>query len=298
MNYTIKYIRLFEANKPFKRISSTEINNDSFDDLANSSLGTLEKIVKDEFIKNYENNIQEQYSNSFKTYYNKLGFPDNITNLIYENMVSFFDDYNKLYTDLDVKINYANKTINVVIPVNTSINTIGYGCTDVIFIQAENNKTPFNIYNGLLEFIFNDEKNGYIPTLKTYSLNDYHIYVKFKIMNPKDMSMPNIVFFGYSDLSYINDFKKGFADMFTNIDDILSSNRNVVSILFVSYLTNLPDERIYYETEQLFDNKIRNRKVDHIEIDPASNMYLCIKKFLEKHYISMNKTALNCIIDR
>lgn len=297
MSYNIKYIRLFESNKPFKRISSTEANDDNFDALSKTSLHALEKIIKDEFVKNYENNIQQQYSNSFKTYYNKLGLPDNITNLEYDNMVSFFDDYNKLYTDLDIKFDLANKIINVVIPCQTNISTIGYGCTDVIFIQSGNNKTPFAIYNGLLEFIFNDENNGYVSTLRNYSLNDYHISIKFKIMNPQETSMPNIIFFGYSDLSYINDFKKGFADMFTNIDNISSSTKGIVTILFVSYLTNLPDDRIYYETDRLFDNKIR-KSIDHIEIDPSNNMYLSIKNFLEKHYISVDKTALNYLIDR
>ena len=98
-------------------------------------------------------------------------------------MISFYlgnsnNEENDNLENLEIKLS-SNK-IKIIVPCR--VNNFNHM---LVFEHGYTQITPFSVFIGLLEYVFNDPQNKYVDVLRDYSFKE-EIHVEFKIMNMDD----------------------------------------------------------------------------------------------------------------
>ena len=217
MAYSIKHVHLLE-NSPFKKISTY---NKTMNDNDGEWIDRMQKridtyridSVKARLIENFLYNFSEQLDRSKLNFIKTFKDQNTVLDYLDSDMISFYlgnsnNEENDNLENLEIKLS-SNK-IKIIVPCR--VNNFNHM---LVFEHGYTQITPFSVFIGLLEYVFNDPQNKYVDVLRDYSLKE-EIHVEFKIMNMDDWEIPHLLFIGYDDNSYVDDFKCGYLDMFTN----------------------------------------------------------------------------------
>lgn len=269
MSYNIKHIRLFEA-RGFGKISKNKLQD------KRSSLDNLNKSILSDKLSNDLNQIvkdvlqDDDYTEQLRIYYDKLGvkcrpiqndIPDINNYPIHISIFCNAEDEEKI--DVDVKTNESCIYVNIPCYVN-------FESFSELFFGKNSSLTPYNMFNGMLEYYFNNNETCK-ETLQKYNCENFIIKVKFKILesNTTKLSLPTLVFFDYNDTTYIDDFNDKFLNMFSNKEPIIRAALNRKGIigtgaLYISFINSFIDSNDFKEVAAV-DNLI-NGTIKMIEL--------------------------------
>lgn len=270
MSYNIRHIRLFEA-RGFGKISKNKLQDKS------SSLDNLNKSILSNKLSNDFNQIitdilqdNENYIKYLKIYYDKLGvrykpirndIPD-INYPIHISILHIFEDNEKI--DVIVKTNESCVYVNIPCYMN-------FDSFSELFFGKNSLQSPYDMFNGMLEYYFNNNKMCK-EILQKYNYENFIIKVKFKIAESSDkLLLPRLVFFDYDDTTYIDDFNNKFLNMFYNKELLINTALNKRGII---------DAGIYVD----FINSFINSK-DFKEVTAIDNLINGTVKIINLYYI-------------